>query len=401
MLRLENGQYRIAVSRSAAGEMPPEVAKLISQDDVRRAYADIVSWPGYAPTPFYDLPGLARKYELAAVKCKWEGSRFGIGSFKPLGPSFALVQHLRRRLAAQGIVAEGKDLLSGAYYTHLKDLSACAATSGNHGRAVAWAAQQCGLSCRIFMPDGTSQHRREAIAAFGAEIVIVKGSYDDAAAAAAQAARNGSILIAGYAGIGDPAIARDMVIGYSALAGEAIIQSEQPPTHIFVAGGSGRLGAAILAAYWHRYGSTRPRLIMVEPIESACLLESADAGEIVAATGSGRTLMDGLAVVRPAALAWAFLGVGAYAFIAIDDDVAALEVAEAAAGCDGDPPIAIGETGIAAWAGLALTAQRPELRNRLELDEESVPLVVACEGVTDPEIHRRLVEGARRVPAHA
>jgi diaminopropionate ammonia-lyase len=257
------------------------------------------------------------------------------------------------------------------------------------------------LTCRIFMPDGTSHHRRESIAALGAEIVIVKGSYDDAAAAAAQAARNGSILVAGYAGFGDPAIARDMVVGYSALAGEVIIQSEAPPTHIFVAGGSGRLGAGVLAAYWHKFGSTRPRIIMVEPLESACLLESADAGAIVAATGSGRTLMDGLAVVRPAALAWAFLGVGAYAFIAISDDVAAPEISRAAAGCHGDPPMAIGETGIAAWAGLALAAQRPELRDRLELDDESVALVVACEGVTDPEIHSRLVDEARQVPAHA
>jgi diaminopropionate ammonia-lyase len=249
------------------------------------------------------------------------------------------------------------------------------------------------------MPEATSRHRREAIAAFGADIVIVKGGYDDAAAAAAEAARHGSILVAGYAGIGDPAIARDMVIGYTALAEEAMAQSERPPTHVFVAGGSGRFGAAILAAYWRRYGSARPRLVMVEPLESACLLESADTGGIAAATGSGRTLMDGLAVVRPAELAWAFLGAGADAFLAIDDDVAASEVGRAAAGGDGDPAIAIGETGIAAWAGLALAARTQELRSQLRLDRDSVPLVIACEGPTDPEIHERLV--AERVRAHA
>src|SRR4051794_4371447 len=199
--------------------MPARLAELISRRDVEEAAADVASWPGYEPTPIIPLPGAAARFGVAALACKWEGSRFGVGSFKPLGPSYALIRHLRRRLAAQGVGARGADILSGAHRKQFVGLRACAATSGNHGRAVAWAAREAGLACRIYVPEATSAHRREAIAAFGAEIAEVAGTYDDAARAAAA---SGDIVVAGYRGIGDPSIAIDMSIGYATLAIEAI-----------------------------------------------------------------------------------------------------------------------------------------------------------------------------------
>jgi diaminopropionate ammonia-lyase len=385
--------YRAFVPQNTLGALPRHLSTLVSKGDIKRAYAEITSWPDYEPTPLFVLPDLARRYRVGQVMCKWEGARFDVGSFKPLGPSYALVQHLRRRLAAQGIAARGADILAGHFQDSFVGLTACAATSGNHGRALAWAASKAGIACRIYVPCGVSRNRRDAIANLGADVVVVNGSYDDAAAAAAQ---SGDILIAGYSLTGDPTIPIDTMIGYSVLAEETIVQRDSVPTHVFVAGGSGRLGAAVLASYWHHYGSNRPRVVMVEPLESACLLESAEHHYPVSATGSGKTIMDGLVVVRPSALAWAFLSAGAYAFLAISDATAKAEIVVASRGYGKDPSIPIGETGIAAWAGLAIAARTSALRRDLALDSKSRPLIVACEGPTDPEIHRSLMSAGPR-----
>jgi diaminopropionate ammonia-lyase len=381
---------RLFVPPSPAGSMPARLKALASRRALRQALADVASWPDYHPTPTFDLPGLARRHGVAQILCKWEGARFDVASFKPLGPGYALVQHLRRRLAAEGIAARSAEVLAGRYKEHFAGLTACAATSGNHGRALAWAASKAGIDCSIYVARAVSSHRREAIARFGARIVPVDGDYDDAAGAAA---RSGAIVVAGRAEGGDPAIATDLVIGYSVLAQEAITQCPAAPTHVFVAGGSGRLASGTLAAYWHEYGARRPHLVVVEPLESACLMESAEHGHPVEASGSGRTMMDGLVVARPAPLAWALLQHGAHAFLSIEDAVAAPEVAIAARGCNGDPGIAIGETGIAAWAGFTFASRSPALGHELGLSADSRVLIVACEGATDPHLHRRLTAG--------
>src|SRR6266481_7618238 len=93
--------YLALAPQSTLGALPRRLSTLISEGDIKDAYTQITSWPGYEPTPLFDLPGLARRYQVRQVTCKWEGARFDVGSFKPLGPSYALVQHLRRRLAAQ------------------------------------------------------------------------------------------------------------------------------------------------------------------------------------------------------------------------------------------------------------------------------------------------------------
>ena len=50
------------------------------------------------------------------------------------------------------------------------------------------------------------------------------------------------------------------------------------PTHIFIQGGVGGVAAAVLSHGWETLGANRPKLIVVEPENAACLLESAKAG---------------------------------------------------------------------------------------------------------------------------
>ncbi|MEO0566496.1 MAG: pyridoxal-phosphate dependent enzyme [Pseudomonadota bacterium] len=57
---------------------------------------------------------------------------------------------------------------------------AVAFSTGNHGRALAWAGAQLGVSVKVFMSPLVPQNKRDALAALGCEIVIVGQSQDDA-----------------------------------------------------------------------------------------------------------------------------------------------------------------------------------------------------------------------------
>ena len=58
---------------------------LFLRDDFDESFASIAAWPGYQPTSLRVLDGLARELDVASIRYKDEGSRFGLGSFKALG----------------------------------------------------------------------------------------------------------------------------------------------------------------------------------------------------------------------------------------------------------------------------------------------------------------------------
>ena len=94
---------------------------------------------GYVPTPLVRRPALARALGVGDLFVKYEGPRFGLGAFKGLGASWALHQLAQMRSGAIGTVS--------------------AASEGNHGRAVAWAARLQGIPCVIFLPSHVSSER--------------------------------------------------------------------------------------------------------------------------------------------------------------------------------------------------------------------------------------------------
>jgi threonine dehydratase len=58
-----------------------------------------------------------------------------------------------------------------------------AASGGNHGAAVAWAASRAGIPARVYVPASSPRLKADRIAAYGADVVVVDGYYPDAFAA--------------------------------------------------------------------------------------------------------------------------------------------------------------------------------------------------------------------------
>ncbi len=369
---------------------------VLTSGGFRRARADIMTWPGYAPTSLHSLPGIAQEAGIAALQVKDESERFGLGSFKALGGAYAVAGVLSAELARRGVAlsATSADLFAGRYGAETRDITVACATDGNHGRSVAWGAQRFGASCAIFVHPGVSQGRIDAIARYGAAIHVVPGTYDNAVrAAAAEADKQGWFIVSDTSWPGYTEIPRDIMQGYRLMADEALDQwTGPPPTHVFIQGGVGGVAAAVSVQMRARLNPA-PDLIVVEPERAACLLASAAAGVPTPVGGDLGTIMAGLACGEPSLIAWQELDRAAAAFLAIPDAAAIIAMRRLAR-----EGIVSGESGAAGVAGLLLAAQDQVARKALALSPASRVLLFSTEGATDPALYARLVGVAATGP---
>ncbi len=343
------------------------VADSLSPEEMDRAAEVIAGWPEYRPTPLCSLAGLARHLGLGAILCKDEAGRFGLGGVKALGAPYGLDVLLREKSA----LAAGQ-------------CTAIAATDGNHGLAVAWAAARRGCRSLIFVGRDVDAGRLARIRAAGAAIEVVDGSYDDAVLVAERRAATDSsvLLVTDTDYTATQPVARAIMAGYALLAAEAWRDglADRPSTHIFLHCGVGTMAAGITAGLWRHLDSVTPRVVTVEPVAAGCMLASLRAGRPVRVEGALTTRMAGLACGRPSLPAWTVLSKAAFAGMTVGEDTAVAVQEGLATGAYGDAPLLGGDTGIAGLAGLMAAATDPEARGRLDLGPDSRVFVVNSEG---------------------
>ena len=305
--------------------------------------------PGYEPTPVRELGAVARSLGVEAVLVKDESSRLGLPAFKILGASWAAERALRERPEIHMLVA---------------------ASAGNHGRAVARVAAMRELRCRIFLPERALAVRREAIEREGAEVVVVRGTYEDAVAEAEAAEGPGVALIADVGPAGPPEWVID---GYATLFEEARAQADYDLLLVPVGVGS-------LAAAAARHGAAVGAAVVgVEPVAAACLSASFTNDRRVTIETPG-TIMAGLDCAELSESAWPTLRAGVLGAIAVTDHEARAAMHELS-----EHRLAIGESGAAPLAALRLLAADAAfgaLREAVGLGRSSRVLLVATEGRT-------------------
>ena len=308
--------------------------------------------PGYAPTPVHELRDVAAELGLGAVLVKDESNRFGLPSFKVLGASWAVECGLAEHDGVHTLVA---------------------ASAGNHGRAVAHVASRRGLRCRVFLPARSSPARRDAIAAEGAEVVVVDGGYEDAVERARREGEQAGFLE--VADVGESATAFRVIEGYATLFEEAAAQARFDVLIVPVGVGSLAAAAVRFAAAHGR------RVIAVEPSAAACLTASLAAGACVRVPTPG-TSMAGLDCAEVSPAAWPTLRDGVLGAVTVSDAEAHAAMRELAG-----HGLVIGDSGAASLAALRRLALDPalaDLRESAGLGPRARVLLVATEGATDP-----------------
>lgn len=207
------------------------------------------------------------------------------GSFKARG---AFANLLLRDVPAAGVVA---------------------ASGGNHGAAVAYAAHRLGVPARIYIPEVSSPAKIARIRGYGADLVIEGSTYAEALAASSEwVASSGALVIPAF---DQP----ETMLGAGTVAAELSTQAPEVHTVLASVGGGGLLGGI---AAWY---AGRTRIVGVEPEEAPSLTEAFRAGHPVDAR-TGGIAVDSLAPRRIGTLTFAVLrSTGAGAVLVSDDAI--------------------------------------------------------------------------------
>lgn len=378
---------------SVAGLYPASAKKVLSIKEADEALSEISSWAGYQQTSMYSLDKLAAHLDCGQIMYKDESQRFGLGSFKALGGAYAVL----RLVASQYHAIHNRqislaDVRDGAYKEFTAKMVITTATDGNHGRSVAWGAQNAGCVCRIYIHREVSEGRQQAMEAYGAEVIRIDGDYDDSVRlCAAESADNGWFVVSDTSYENYMSVPRDVMAGYTVIASEALQQIEQPLTHVFIQAGVGGLAAAICAGLWMETGADRPQMVVVETEHAACWLQSIKAGHPVVVEVSHETVMAGLSCGEVSQLAWDVLSQCIDHVITLGDDqvAAAMRLFADAEMCD--VKIEAGECAVPGALALMGACQDPELKAQLGITANSHILLLGCEGATDPQVYQQLL----------
>jgi diaminopropionate ammonia-lyase len=346
--------------------------------------------PGYVPTPCHALPRLAAALGCRTLLLKDEGPRFGLGSFKSVGAAYAMIRQLERML---GEPIDPQRAFRGGYRERVKDLVFATATSGNHGRALAWASQLVGARCIIYAPVECSEGRIAEMARRGAEIVRTGLNYDPAMRRCREdCARQGWTIFADTSWEGYSEIPTDIMVGYGQIVRElaAQVPDWSAITQFVIQGGVGAFAGGLIAGLGAVDPEARITVIVVEPRDIAALQASARCGAPTGVAIERMSLMTGISNAEISLAAWPTIRERVRYFVGLrDGGVAPCMRFLASGGLDG-VPIELGETGTAGLAAF-VSLMTPAGRAAIGAEGEVGGLVLGCEGVTDRAIFERLL----------
>jgi diaminopropionate ammonia-lyase len=389
--------FRYLMKTPRGGGIPDS----FSENTARKVLRFHRQLPGYQPTPLLQLRNLARAWNVAGVLVKDESTRFGLGAFKVLGGSYAVARLVCQKLGIDIQEIDFDYLVSHKVRQRMGRITLATATDGNHGRGIAWAAEQLGQQAMIYMPKGSVRSRVENIRSHGATVEVTDLNYDDTVRLCCRRAQeNGWHVIQDTAWEGYADIPRWIMQGYMTMGSEIMSEMSQKgisrPTHVFLQAGVGAFAGAMLGYLINKFQDNPPCFIILEPNNAACFLASAAAGDgrPHAVTGDLTTIMAGLACGEPSPMAWNILRDFTSCYISCDDFVAANGIRILANPLRGDDAVEAGESGSVGIGLLDLLANNPAfntLKQELKLGPDANVLLFNTEGATDPENYREIL----------
>tara|TARA_B100000029_G_scaffold505848_1_gene587317 strand:+ start:1810 stop:2940 length:1131 start_codon:yes stop_codon:yes gene_type:complete len=347
-----------------------DILKILSKDDIDEAYNVISGWDNYSPTPLRSLNKLSTKLNLNKIYYKDESKRFDLKSFKALGGAYAVEK-----------VSKGN-----------KNITISTATAGNHGRSVAWGSQKLGLKCKIFISEYVSESRAKVMRSFGADVIRVKGNYDNSLnECVKQSEKNNWQIVQDVAWSNYKLVPKLTMAGYSVMMKEISNQiSDKKISHIILQAGVGGMAAAMVAGI-ARYLDHVPKIIVVEPESAACVLESIKAGKIEKITIEKESIMGGMSCGEVSLVPWEILKNSVDYCITVSDDYISKTIKFLANSQFADEKLIGGECSTPGIISLISLSNDNAIKNKINLDENSNVLLFGCEGDADEELYQKLL----------
>ena len=348
-----------------------EILKNITEEQLDDAYSTISKWDNYKPTPLLLLNKLSKELNLNKIYYKDESKRFNLKSFKALGGAYAVEK-----------ITKGN-----------KDITVSTATAGNHGRSVAWGASRLGLKCKIFISEYVTDARGKAMEALGADVVKVKGNYENSLIECIkQSTENNWQIVQDVAWKDYILVPTLTMAGYSVMMKEIIDQiKNEEITHIFLQAGVGGMAGAMVAGA-ARYLKNIPKMIVVEPDSAACVMESIKSGKIEKINIKRESLMGGMSCGEPSLVPWQILKKSLNNCISLPDDDIGKAMKLFANASFGNDKIIAGENSAPGVISLIASYNDENIKEKLDLNSNSNVLLIGCEGDTDQEMYQKLLK---------
>ena len=347
-----------------------DILSVLPKHDTDEAYKIISRWDNYYPTPLISLNKLSKKLKLNKIFYKDESKRFHLKSFKALGGAYAVEK-----------VTKGN-----------KDVVISTATAGNHGRSVAWGSKKLGLKCKIFISEYVSESRAKIMRNFGADVIRVKGNYENSLnECIKQSNQNNWQIVQDVAWQDYQFIPKLTMAGYSVMMKEISEQiNNHQISHVILQAGVGGMAAAMVAGI-ARYLNNVPKVIIVEPESSACVLESIKAGKIKKIFIEKESLMGGMSCGEVSLVPWQILKNSVNYCVTVSDDYISKTV-KFLANCEfGDEKIIGGECSTPGIISLIGLCNDVDIRKKIKLNKDSNILLFGCEGDADEELYKKLL----------
>ncbi len=348
-----------------------KILKILTSKDIDEAYKIISNWDGYSSTPLILLNKLNKKLKINKIYYKDESKRFHLKSFKALGGAYAVEKIIQ---------GNNKKTISTA-------------TAGNHGRSVAWGSQKNGLECKIFISEFVSESRAKVMRSFGAEVIRVKGNYEDSLNECIKLSnKNDWQIVQDVAWEDYRLVPKLTMAGYSVMMKEISKQiKDEKISHVILQAGVGGMAAAMVAGI-SRYLNYIPQIIVVEPNSAACVLESIKTGKIEKITIEEESIMGGMSCGEVSLVPWEILKESIHFCVTISDDYVSKTVKNLANKAFSDEKIVGGECSTPGISSLIALSNDLEIRKQIDLNENSNVLVFGCEGDADEELYQRLLK---------
>ncbi len=346
------------------------ILSVLPKHEIDEAYKVISRWDNYSPTPLIPLKKLSEKLKINNIFYKDESKRFHLKSFKALGGAYAVEK-----------VTKGN-----------KDIVISTATAGNHGRSVAWGSKKLGLKCKIFISEYVSEFRAKVMRSFGAEVIRVKGNYDDSLKECIkESKKNNWQIVQDVAWDNYKFVPTLTMAGYSVMMKEISEQiNDQKISHIILQAGVGGMAAAMIAGI-ARYLENIPIIIIVEPENAACVLESIKLGKIKKITIKKESLMGGMSCDEVSTVPWEILKNSVTHCVTVSDNYIAKTV-KSLANCEfSSEKIVGGECSTPGIISLVGLCNDSESKKELNLNKDSNVLLFGCEGDADEELYKKLI----------
>ncbi len=225
-------------------------------------------------------------------------------------------------LKTENLQTTGSFKIRGAYYKMSKmsktekESGVIASSAGNHAQGVALAASHNGIKSVICMPDGAPISKVEATKAYGAEVCLVKGAYDDAYAYALQLQKE-----KGYTFL-HPFDDHDVIAGQGTIGLEVLEQLPDVDA-VFVPVGGGGLISGV--AYAIKKLKPTCKVYGVQAVGASSMVESIHCNE-QKSLSTVSTFADGIAVKKPGSLTYELVSKYVDEMVTVTDDEIAAAV---------------------------------------------------------------------------